>query len=203
MPAALALREEVSNAEPSPPPTLRLVGSSPCPHVAELDVELVLTIADLNARRLLRLGSIRADDLGDVTQEFVTEALTCWPWFDQRRSAAATFMTLLMRRRASSMVRTRRAVKRGGDRRSLPLDQITQSLEPDHHRSHFDQALLRLDVRAVLAGLPLHQRRLCGLIAQMSVSAAARKLRVPRHSLLRQIQQIRQRFVNAGMEGYR
>jgi DNA-directed RNA polymerase specialized sigma24 family protein len=200
MPSAVALRKEVCDAEPSSPPALRLVGSSPSPHPAELDVELVLTIADLNARRLLRLGSIRRGEVEETTQEFVTEALTRWPWFDQRRSAASTFLTLVMRRRASSMIRTQRAVKRGGDRHAIPFDRAAESFEDDSLRKDLDRALLRLDVCAVVARLPRHLQRLCHVLMANGLSAAARYLHIPRHTAIRRLAMIRRHFVTAGLQ---
>jgi DNA-directed RNA polymerase specialized sigma24 family protein len=200
MPSAVALRKEVCDEEPLPSPALRLVGLLPPSPLAGPDVTLISAIADLNARRLLRLGSIRRDDFEDLTQEFVTEALTCWPWFDQRRSAAATFMTLVMRRRASSMIRTRRAVKRGGDRHAIPFDRAAESFEDDSFRKDLDRALLRLDVCAVVARLPRHLQRLCHALMANGLSVAARTLQIPRHVAIRQLALIRKHFVTAGLQ---
>ena len=176
---------------------LRLVPQPPPP--PPLNAVLATAIAGAITRRL------KVIDVEDFTSELVTEGIRCWPRFDPRRADQAAYLKLIMERRAVSLLRARRAAKRGGAEnptlRNMDLARVLAERRRAT-RDDLDHRCLIEDITAVLAKLPPSQRRACEMLGHMSLCDAARRLRVRRHKLLAFRSELRRRFQAAGIEEY-
>jgi hypothetical protein len=159
-------------------------------------------IASRESARHVRLGHIAPTDRGDAVQDLILAVLIRWPRFDASRAAFATFCTLVIKREAVSLSRMRRAVVRGGRCKHVSLDQCMATGGIQHALASPDRGFVRvdvrLDVRAIIDRLPAELQHTARLLMSMTASEAARRLSVPRHVILSQINLIRRSFVAAG-----
>jgi DNA-directed RNA polymerase specialized sigma24 family protein len=204
MTAALAFRASVFGTDTSAPPTLRLVSPPPAADFEQVALAYAERVADHAARRLAHdLGSPGEAD--DIRQQLLLDLLQQWSRFDADIASPMTFVSMVIQRRAISILRSRCAAKRGATRRPSSLEAHTIDGEVCHRRrdssiSEMDGLILRLDVRAVVAGLPPQLQHLCRALMGEGVSAAARALGIRRHVARAQIDEIQRCFVEAGFE---
>lgn len=157
---------------------------------AAFDADVAQSVSRRQAARLRRAVG-RDYDQCDLSQELLLEAWRRWDHYDPCRSTPRTFLTRVAQSAACSLLRARFALKR------RPSDRGATG--PGF--SDLTDAIRRLDVAVVVAGLPLKLQQICRLLQEDSVAGAARRLAVPRHQILKEIKVIRSHFVAAGLEG--
>jgi DNA-directed RNA polymerase specialized sigma24 family protein len=142
------------------------------------------------------------------------------PAFDPGQGHWNVFVTTVVERSAEKLLRRHRAEKRDC-RRVCSLDALIEAddddpaglgdtvrpREQDARRANGSRdpeelAALALDVAEVLARLPAPLREVAELLMTLSVSEAARALGVPRTTLLRRVERLRQCFEDAGLRTY-
>jgi len=178
---------------------------------------------EVAARRLIREGGFRPEDFDDIRSEITTYALRQLRRHDVRMARLTTFVSMVVRDAANSLLR-RRSVRRSwypAGAASLEADTgcdedgvetaLVNLLDGDdtsigmgyRRRSRHEEAMLRLDVDAVVSLLPDNLRACCAAIMDgRSISDLARESGMP-HSTFRDcfIAPIRHAFEEAGMNG--
>lgn len=161
-------------------------------------------------RRKVRLLVSRAgftkQDRRDLEQELVLRLLQSLDLFDPEKAHPNVFITTVVERAVAMILRDRRAKKRdSGVVRSLQQGQTQddKSPEPADPRPSDEEAYdLAIDLAEVLDRLPDDLRALAERLKSQSISQAARDLGVPRTTLQRQIQRLRQCFEDAELRIY-
>jgi len=161
-------------------------------------------------RRKVRLLVSRAgftkQDRQDLEQELVLRLLQSLDLFDPEQAHPNVFITTVIERAVAMILRERRAKKRNsGVVRSLDETQMKDgsSFEPADPRPSDEEAVdLATDVAEALARLPQELRDLAERRKRQSLSQAARDLGVPRTTLQRRVQRLRQPFEDAGLGIY-
>jgi len=161
-------------------------------------------------RRKVRLLVSRAgftkQDRQDLEQELVLRLLQSLELFDPEQAHPNVFITTVIERAVAMILRERRAKKRdGGVVCSLDQGQTKEGKSPepiDPRPSDQDAFDLASDLVEVLARLPDDLRALAERLKSQSLSQAARDLGVPRTTLQRQVQRLRQCFEDAGLRIY-
>lgn len=160
-------------------------------------------------RRKVRLLVSRAgftkQDRQDLEQELVLRLLQSLDLFDPEQAHPNVFITTVIERAVAMILRERRAKKRdAGVVRSFDQGQTKDGTpEPVDPRPSDQEAFdLASDLAEVLARLPDDLRALAERLKGQSVSQAARELGVPRTTLQRQVQRLRQCFEDAGLRIY-
>jgi RNA polymerase sigma factor (sigma-70 family) len=157
-------------------------------------------------RLLVNRAGFTKQDRQDLEQELVLRLLQSLDLFDPEQAHPNVYITTVIERAVAMILRERRAKKRdSGVVRSLDQGQTKdgKSPEPVDPRPN-DQEVFDLagDLAEVLARLPNDLRALAERLKSQSVSQAARELGVPRTTLQRQIQRLRQCFEDAGLRIY-
>ncbi len=165
-----------------------------------------------------RIGLARQEQ-EDLEQELTRRLLMSLPAFDPGQGHWNVFVTTVVERSAEKLLRRHRAEKRDC-RRVCSLDALVEAdddpaglgdtVRPREQvarrangsRDPQELAALALDVAEVLARLPAPLREVAELLMTLSVSEAARALGVPRTTLVRWVERLRQCFEDAGMRNY-
>jgi DNA-directed RNA polymerase specialized sigma24 family protein len=159
------------------------------------------------ARFLVRCDGFTARDLPDVEQELRLRLLQSLPQYDPAQGHINVFITTVVERSVAMLVRERWAKKRNSTGiESLdagPAGNDTTTDVPDRPGAggpeRFD---LALDLDGVLTALPAELRDLALRLREQTVSQAARAMNVPRTTLLRQVERLRQCCEDAGLRIY-
>ena len=174
------------------------------------------------ARQLVGTAGFTRDDVEDLEQEMRLDLLERLPKFDPSRATYNTFVSRLVERKISNLIRHRTQEIRdyrcedgslhdlvesgdSGDEKVERIETVTQD-EQDfrlgkHSRSAEERLDLRLDISLVLSKLPPELRKPAELLQSMSITAAARELGIARSTLYDRIARLRHIFVDAGLTG--
>ena len=157
-------------------------------------------------KQLVGRAGFSRQDREDLEQELILRLLQSLHLFDPDQAHQNVFVTTVVERAVAMIVRERLAKKRnGGTVQSLDHahEKAGDSTEPvDPRRSHEEQIDLATDLAEVLAKLPNDLRAQAERLKRQSLSQAARDLGVPRSTLQRQVQRLRQCFEDAGLRIY-
>lgn len=175
---------------------------------------------EVTARRLVRMCRLSPADLDDIVSELTIDLLDHLPRHDARRAALGTFVRTVVAGKAKRILRDLRRRKRRDGHDADSLDAAVErdedgneialgdTLDADetaitlgqHRRSRHEEAILRLDITAVLSRLPGDLRECCtGIMDGSTVSDMARRSGLPRGAFRHHvICPIRQAFRDAG-----
>jgi RNA polymerase sigma-70 factor (ECF subfamily) len=157
------------------------------------------------ARLLVGRAGFTEQDRQDLEQELVLRLLQSLDLFDPEQGHSNVFATTVIERAVGTILRKRRAKKRDARVRSLDRGQSKddKSPEPVDPRPSGQEAFdLASDLADVLARLPDDLRALAERLKSSSLSRVAEDLGVPRTSLQRRVQRLRQCFEDAGLRIY-
>ena len=173
------------------------------------------------ARKLNRHNGWTADDLPDIEQELRSHLWQRSPRFNPARSSWPTFANRVLANKARTMLRDSRTAKRSPSRLSRSLNEevddgeggtaeLQDVLDAETYLaltgrsgpSDFERADLRTDMERLLAELSPREIVICHLIAAMSKNEAAAVLGIHRSTLHREVQRLRDRFRDAGLDDY-
>lgn len=168
------------------------------------------------ARQLAGKAGFTPSDVEDIEQDIRMSILQRLPRFDSAKSNRHTFIAMVVRRCAASILEGRRAEKRNGGRRPQSLNapirdaegrevELHETLVGDARRPGRSEEELRdlqADVLAAVAALPGHLRHWCEVFAGQGIREASRELHIPRCRLQRIKAEIRVHFEAAGLADY-
>ncbi len=168
------------------------------PLLAVFPLILAKRTAFIITRSLCKSGNYSLESEEDVRQEMLIAAWCRWQHFDPDIASPSTFLSVVMRNRFVSLVRSASALKR------------RPSIAGVAHKTHFSRSYLAWadprpkcvdhcrDVHSFIERLPVDLRSTCELLMQMNVAETARELGIPRHRVTGQIVEIRRAFEEAG-----
>jgi len=191
--------------------------SSPC--ATPFDA-FVYGLIRRKARQLVGRAGITISDRADIEQELAQKILTQMGSFNPAQGHWYVFVTTVVERYVSNILRDRRAEKRDhrratslssiveyDDRGPIVLSDVIGQREYDARRQRSPRAAsdhveLGADVETVLATLPIATRALAHRLMHASVSEVARATALPRTTILGRMKRIRRAFDNAGLRNY-
>ena len=169
------------------------------------------------ARQLVGTAGFTRDDIEDMEQEMRLDLLERLPKFDPNKATYNTFVSRLVDRKISNLIRHRTQEMRDfrceegsihdvvecGDEKVERIETVTQD-EQDfrlgkHIRSAQERRDLKLDIPLVLSKLPPELRKPAELLQTMSITEAARELGIPRSTLYDRIARLRCIFEDMGL----
>jgi RNA polymerase sigma-70 factor (ECF subfamily) len=158
------------------------------------------------ARLLVGRAGFTAQDVQDIEQELLLRLLKSLDRFDPGQAHVNVFIATVVERSVAMLLRGRRARKRDAAVHSLDAQGADGGpAEPPDHRDgsrgaeRFD---LASDLAEVLRVLPEGLRHLAERLKVQTVSQAARDLKIPRTTLLRQVGRLRRYFEDGGLRIY-
>lgn len=159
-------------------------------------------LAHRRARRLIGICGLKPHDLPDLRQELLLHVVRRSTRFDPARGTWPAFLTCLLSRKATSMIRHRNAKQR--DFRRTIHAGLTQTLEEQSSdgASQERATQLRIDVQQLLPRLPAELRRVCEALKLGNVAEAVRSTGMSRSRIQRAVSKLRLRFAAAGLDGY-
>jgi RNA polymerase sigma factor (sigma-70 family) len=193
-----------------------VVPNDPCNPIQSSDEEILRK----KARKLVGQAGISLADLPDLEQELRYQLLKRLPVFDERRGPRRFFTAMIVGKKASNLLRSRRAQKRacrstqslqrfipGGEDGPVEMAAAIGQHERDARlqrdsRAPLEQSELGMDLREVQQTLPSDLRQLVEDLKTSSVAEVARKRGIPRTTLNDRIRRIRERFVQANLQDY-
>lgn len=194
----------------------------PTIHAPDVTDKFATQLIRRTARELVADGHYPQSDLDDVIQDLTLGLIERLPKFDPEKATWSTFVKNVVRRKAVSLFRHQEAECRGSDEtiESLhktirgedgsPEDRANTITEDAYHaafgkqfKTDEQQAAFDSDVATVIDSLPAAQQDLCRRLMSQPLSAVARDLGVPRTSLAYEVEKLRERFRQAGLEPVR
>ena len=183
--------------------------------------DYAMTAIHCKARQLIGKAGLTRSAVDDIEQELALDLLQRLPAFDPKKATHNTFVTRLIERRISNLLRYRLQEKRDHRRESCSLDDLVLDSEGEtvprawtidqdeadirigrRSRTRAEETDLRLDVASVIARLPRDLRQVAELLMTESLSQAARSLGVPRKDIRRAQRRLRLVFEKSGLAGY-
>jgi RNA polymerase sigma factor (sigma-70 family) len=157
-------------------------------------------------RLLVNRAGFTKEDRQDLEQELVLRLLQSLNSFDPKLAHPNVWITTVIERAVAMILRERRAMKRNARAvGSLDHSKIKDgnSVEPPDPWPSEEEAFdLDYNLAELLDRLPEKLRDLAERLKRQSLSQAARDLGVPRTTLQRQVQRLRQSFEDAGLRIY-
>jgi RNA polymerase sigma-70 factor (ECF subfamily) len=159
-------------------------------------------------------------DHKDLEQRLLLRVLQAIRRFDPNHAHLNVFVTTVIERDIANILRDKKAKKRdhrricslnvviaNKDKRSIELGDTIGQREHDTRlgrsvRSGLDLAQFTQDMKEVIADLPPELRNLAEAMKTDSISKIARCKGLPRTTLNYYVQQLRQRFEQAGLKDY-
>ena len=171
------------------------------------------------ARQLVGTAGFTRDDVEDLEQEMRLGLLERLPKFDPSKATYNTFVSRLIERKISNLIRHRMREIRDfrceegsihdvvecGDEKVERIETVTQD-EQDfrlgkHMRSEEERRDLKLDIPLVLSKLPPDLRKLAELLQTLSITEAAHDLGIARPTVYDRLKRLRQTFEELGIHG--
>lgn len=163
------------------------------------DLRSAQAIAERLGRRFVHRTSAWPVDQEDVAQDLLVHAIRTWHAHRSHRGSRSAFLTAILQNHARTLHRRNAAAKRGAGR-TLSSSIVGGAPFVDRDwRRHECVRNRRLDLQRVQVQLPRDLQRTCALLSRESISATARRLRLPRTAVLAQIRRIRRHFIAAGI----
>ena len=180
------------------------------------DLHLLQHEADIAARRLLRRLRIPKDDLSDIRQDLVLDALARLKWFVPERGSLGAFLNTVMANKATRIARHAKAHRRLFGANPVSLDEPLPGFDGTtrgeivadddgfaalcgQRADAFAAVERRIDLERRLGVLPRTDGALCAALSQATVEELAARGRGARASLYRRVREIRLALTAAGL----
>ena len=174
------------------------------------------------ARQLVGTAGFTRDDFEDIQQDLIVDLLERLPKFDPAKAKYNTFVSRIVERKVSKLIRHRKQQIRDCRREECSLNadiddcgggtvERIQTISQDEHdlrtgkytRPADERVDLRLDIEAVLADLPPELRRAGQMLMTMPIAEVAHKLGVPRSTFYEtHLARLREIFEAKGLGEY-
>lgn len=180
-----------------------------------------LRLIERKVRQLKRRPEFDGCDPKDLSQEILLRVMKGMELFDEDVGHRNPFIKTIVERFVANLVREQNAEKRdAGDVTSLStlvdcqelgaieLGNTISSREYERRtgkvrsRSEVDQSDLRSDVETVIRSLPAELQTFLHRLKTNSIAEISRDLDIPRTTLNTWMDEIRERFIQAGFEKY-
>lgn len=180
------------------------------------DLHILHHEADMAARRLLRQLRLPKDDLSDIRQDLVLDALKRLKSFDSARGSLGAFLNAVMANKATRIARQVKAHRRLFGANPVSLDEPIPAFEgmargdllseDDGFAARCGQPMdafaaveRRVDLERRLGILSRRDSALCAALSQASVEELAVHGRGARASLYRRVRDIRLALTASGL----
>ena len=171
-------------------------------------------------RQLVGKAGFTEDDIEDLEQEMRLDLWGRLPKFDPNKATYNTFVSRLVERKISNLIRHRKreirdyrcedcslhVIVESGDSDNEKVECIETVTQDEHdfrwgryNRPAEDRLDLCLDISMVISKLPAELRRVAKLLQAMSITEASRELGMPRSTFYDRISQLRQTFEDMGL----
>jgi RNA polymerase sigma-70 factor (ECF subfamily) len=170
--------------------------------------QYAIRYARQKAKELVGHFGFTKSDRDDIEQELLLDLLERSANFDPQRAEPRAFITLVVQRKISTLIRRRLAEKRRFDQVASSLDDeaaeevMTRFRTGEPTRIDQDFVDLQTDVESVLERLPPDLRELCEHLKSKTLSEISRELGIPRSTLAGRVKKLRRRFEDAGLRDY-
>ena len=162
------------------------------------------TLIHHKARQLVGNAGYTEDDVEELEQEMRLDLLKRLPKFDPSKATYNTFVSRLVERKISNLIRHRTQEIRDyrcekcslndtvetGDSNNKKVKRMETITQDEHdlrsgkyRRPAAERLDLQLDISMVLSKLPPELRELAELLKSMSITEAARELGIPRSTI--------------------
>ncbi|MEK7270554.1 MAG: sigma factor [Planctomycetota bacterium] len=175
----------------------------------------------IKARQLVCAGRFLESERKDLEQEMTLHLIARRPKFDKARASERTFVSRIVDRKISNLVRRQILKSRvlgqricslnesisDGEGGSVERAETLATVGPDRRlgkdlRAKTYAQDLAIDLAQIVARLPEQLRRLCEVLKEDDPAGAARKMGIPRSTLDSHIGRLRRRFEDAGLRDY-
>ena len=175
----------------------------------------------VHCRALLLVGKVgyQRDDVNDIKQDLIMDLLEALPTFDPAKAAYNTFVSRVVTRKISNLIRHRKAQARDPRREACSLNDdvdigeeemeplFTTINEDDHdlrrgkyRRTREEREDLRLDIDSAISELPLDLQHVAELLMSMTPAEVARELNMTTTAFNdKYMTRLRQAFAAKGM----
>jgi RNA polymerase sigma factor (sigma-70 family) len=181
--------------------------------------EYALDLVHCKAQMLVGKAGYRRRDVNDIKQDLIQDLLESLPAFDPAKATYETFVSRIVKRKISNMLRDRHRQVRDYRREECSLDDevdigeeetepmFTTINEDDHDlrigkysRGRQAREDLQLDTAAVMAKLPPDLRPIAEMLMTMTPAEAARELNIPKSAFHEKyITRLQEIFLQKGM----
>lgn len=193
----------------------------------EIDIDYELTkgfaaqLIRKKAKQIARRAGFCSSDQDDIEQELKLQLWNGFQKFDANKAHWNAFVTTVIERHVGTILRQARRIKRRQPDNQVSLSELVEDQDnelvelgetvgPQHQEgltgrwvdSAENQFDLKLDVAEVVANLPVDLRPLCELLKTYTVQDVARLLILPRTTVIRRVERLREIFCRAGFEEF-
>jgi RNA polymerase sigma-70 factor (ECF subfamily) len=174
------------------------------------------------ARQMIGKYGLAPDDYNDLRQDMILDLLTRLPKFNPDKAGLNTFVTRLVDRKASSIIRHRRQAKRDFRCKAGSLEDMVETKDGGtvergetisqdecdlrsgtRDRTESERIDMQVDVSIALADLPPELRALATRLMIDTIAQAARDLGVPRSTIYETgIARLRKAFIDKRLHEY-
>ncbi len=179
-----------------------------------------MDMVNIKAAELVGTAGYTAEDFEDIRHDLLTDLIKRLPKFNPRKSDLKLFVTCVVDRMVSNLIRYRTTEMRDYQREECSLNeevsllsgeesvQRVDTVERDdqdirtgkYRRPEADRTQLRLDVQAVLAQLAPSLRDVALMLQTQPVARVARKLGIARRTFREtHLAQLREAFTASGL----
>ncbi|NRA38505.1 MAG: sigma-70 family RNA polymerase sigma factor [Planctomycetes bacterium] len=181
----------------------------------ELDLDYLQNRVSFYARSLIGSYGITEDDIEDIQQDIFCIVWPSLENFDGKKSCQHTYITCLVERAQTSIIRKRTAQKRTlVHMQSLSEFDIASNDDSDTDFEHTQGCLidedaekvygrvdLTNDLKDIMQALSPLERRICLKLKTQAIHVTAQELSLTRHTLNQHLESIKKVFVEHGLDG--
>ena len=166
--------------------------------------DYVLERIDYRSRRLAIQFGFTDEQREDLSQDMVVEVLSAMPKFDPAQSNRKTFISRVLDNFVKNAIRTEIHRRQRECDTPVPLEDISEGYTPvvndprQGQLSEAEQLDTQMDVAQILSQMPRHLQKICSLLKTHSITETAKKLRINRTAIYRQLAEIREHFQRSG-----
>lgn len=166
------------------------------------DLQFATMVIARRIQTLRHSGTIRKGEEEDFAAELMLDLLGVWEDFDPKRGTREAYINTVVTTRSVSLLRKRRAKKRGGSSMEADADP-SECSDPTADGADAEQRSdLKADLEVVMERLTPMQRRLVNRLMRDGVKPVSDALGMPRSTLRGHCRRMRDIFKDAGLEGY-
>jgi RNA polymerase sigma-70 factor (ECF subfamily) len=168
--------------------------------------DYALARIDYRVGRLVEAFHLDEHTAEDLRQDMIVELLEASSRYDPARSRRNTFITRVLDRHYLHLARGLANRQKHEALHPTPIS-VLEHFQPAGNdvrrgeRSACERSELAMDLSELIDGLPAQLRRICEELQVFTPAEVAKRLRLHRSTVYRAMDDIRQHFVAAGLDG--